>query len=111
MAEKGENLHDVILRLAEELGPTTSFDASLVAREMWPAKPDEVKGEERWRKLIRPVRSAAIGLARQGEIELLRRGDVIDPHKPFKGLYKMRLLERAELEIEDTAFDSQQDQV
>ena len=81
MAEKGENLHDVILRLAEELGPTVSFDASLVAREMWPAKPDEVKGEERWRKLIRPVRSAAIGLARQGEIELLRRGDVIDPHK------------------------------
>ena len=57
------------------------------------------------------MRSAAIGLARQGEIELLRRGDVIDPHKPFKGLYKMRLLERAELEIEDTAFDSQQDQI
>ena len=65
MAEKGENLHDVILRLAGELGPTVSFDASLVAREMWPAKPDEVKGEERWRvnssRALRSDRTGASG--------------------------------------------------
>ena len=109
MADKGESLHDVILRLAENFGPAILFDAGFVAREMWPPKPDEVKGEERWRKLIRPVRAAAIGLARQGEIELVRRGEVIDPRKPFKGLYKMRLLERADLEIDGVNFDSDQD--
>ena len=101
MAEKGESLADVILRVAEEQGPDVSFDASVVAQEMWPAKPEEKKGEERWRKLIRPVRGAAIGLARQGEIEILRRKEVIDPHKPFKGVYKMRLVVRPEIQIEE----------
>ena len=113
MAEKGENLADVILRLCGDRGPDFSVSPQEVAQEMWPAKAEERKGEERWRKLVRPVRSAAIGLARQGDIEILRRKEAIDPHKPFRGVYKMRILERPEIEIEDQGFDtaSQQDEV
>ena len=105
MAEKGENLSDVILRLCEERGPEVSVTPQEVAMEMWPPAAEETKGQERWRKLVRPVRSAVIGLARKGEIEILRRKEVVDPHKPFKGVYKMRYLERPDLEIEDGGFD------
>jgi hypothetical protein len=39
---------------------------------------------------VRQVRAEAKGLARQGRIDIMRRGDVVDPAKPIKGLIQLR---------------------
>ena len=43
-----------------------------------------------WRRELPKVRSLAIGMARQGRIEVLRKGKPVDP-EGFKGLYRLRL--------------------
>ena len=115
MPRGNESIDACILRLAEERGVEHTLCPSEVARAVWPPKPDEVKGQERWRKLMRPVRSAAIGLARKVEIENLRRKQIIDPPKPFKSLYRLRIVERPEILSDDEDaeldFGSQRDEI
>ena len=55
-----------------------------------PPRPNEVKGEEKWRGFLRQVRAEAKGLARQGRVDILRRGEPQDPSKPIKGLIQLR---------------------
>ncbi len=43
-----------------------------------------------WRKYMTAVRQQAISLARNGRLEIMRKGEVADPND-FKGLYKLRL--------------------
>ncbi|MCG8492253.1 MAG: DUF3253 domain-containing protein [Sneathiellales bacterium] len=43
-----------------------------------------------WRKYMTAVRQQAIHLARNGRLEIVRKGEVADPND-FKGLYKLRL--------------------
>ena len=84
-----ESLKHVILRMAEERGEE-SFTPTEVAQELRPPRPDEVKGEEKWRGFLRQVRAEAVGLARKGRVDILRRGEVVDPTKPIKGLIQIR---------------------
>ena len=84
-----ESLKHVILRLAEERAGTT-FSPTEAAMALRPPRPDEVKGEEKWRGFLRQVRAEAKGLARQGRIDILRRGEPQDPSKPIKGLIQLR---------------------
>ncbi|TNE38893.1 MAG: DUF3253 domain-containing protein [Alphaproteobacteria bacterium] len=44
-----------------------------------------------WRKYMTAVRQQAIHLARNGRIEIIRKGEVANPND-FKGLYKLRLV-------------------
>lgn len=57
-----------ILRLCAERGPEKSICPSEVARAL--AGPDET----RWRLLMHPVREVAFDLAREGRIQVLRKG-------------------------------------
>ena len=84
------DLRDWILEIGERRGPELDFTPEDVARAAFPVGPKEEKGKERWREQIRGVRSAAIGLARQGQIHVLRRGQVADPTAPIKGLIQLR---------------------
>ena len=84
-----ESLKHVILRLAEERAGAT-FSPTEAAMALRPPRPDEVKGEEKWRGFLRQVRAEAKGLARQGRIDILRRGEPQDPSKPIKGLIQLR---------------------
>ncbi|MBF0251387.1 MAG: DUF3253 domain-containing protein [Alphaproteobacteria bacterium] len=43
-----------------------------------------------WRRYMTAVKQQAVHLARQGRVEILRKGEVADPND-FKGLVKMRL--------------------
>ena len=43
-----------------------------------------------WRRELPKVRGVIIGLARQGRIEVLRKGKPIEP-EGFKGIYRIRL--------------------
>ena len=84
-----ESLKHVILRMAEERGEE-SFTPTEAAQELRPPRPDEVKGEEKWRGFLRQVRAEAVGLARKGRVDIMRRGEVVDPTKPIKGLIQIR---------------------
>lgn len=55
--------------------------------------PEEVAravGPEAWRRQLGHVRAVAVGLARQGRLEITRHGKPADPER-FKGVYRLRL--------------------
>ena len=72
------DLSDWILKIGERKGPDQPFSPDEVARTAFPVGPKDEKGKERWRSHLRSVRAAAIGLARQRKIDVLRRGQPID---------------------------------
>jgi len=43
-----------------------------------------------WRRELPKVRAVIVGLARQGRIEVLRKGKVVGPEE-LKGIYRVRL--------------------
>ena len=72
-------IQTAILRLVEQRGPGKSICPSEAAREAFP---------EDWRDRMKAVRAAAVGLARKGEIVILRKGKPADPDA-FKGVYRL----------------------
>ena len=44
---------------------------------------------EGWRRILPQVRATAVGLARQGRLDILRHGKPADPDG-FKGVYRLR---------------------
>jgi len=73
-----------ILRQTAERGADKSICPSEVARALAPA-------EEEWRRLLGPVRAAAIRLARAGRIEVLRKGKPVDPEAEIRGVIRLRI--------------------
>lgn len=82
--------------VGERAGPEQTFSPDDVARVAFPVTPKETKGKERWRTQVRGVRAAAIGLARQGKLEVLRKGEIADVSAPIKGLIKLRWIKPTE---------------
>lgn len=74
-----EILHRVAMR-----GGDKSICPSEVARALAP-------DEEAWRRLMGPVREAAIALAREGRIEVLRKGKPVDPGQEVRGVIRLRI--------------------
>jgi hypothetical protein len=74
-------IEETIFRLLQGLEPGKSLDPSAVAREL---------DAESWRRLLPQVRAAAVGLARQGKLVILRHNKPADPDT-FKGVWRMRL--------------------
>jgi len=73
-----------ILRQAGERGAGKSICPSEVARALAPE-------EEAWRRLMGPVRDTAIALAREGRIEVLRKGKPVDPGQEVRGVIRLRI--------------------
>jgi hypothetical protein len=69
-----------ILRQTEARGAQASICPSEVARAL----------AEEWRPLLGPVRRAAFDLARQGRIEVLRKGRPVEPAEA-RGVIRLRL--------------------
>ncbi|PWS34632.1 DUF3253 domain-containing protein [Falsiroseomonas bella] len=76
-----------ILRLTEQRGPAKSICPSDVARSLAPE-------ESAWRPLLGKVRLAAVELARQGRIEVLRKGKPVDPGEEIRGVIRLRIRSR-----------------
>jgi hypothetical protein len=74
------DLRAEILRQVTERGADKSICPSEVARAYG----------EGWQRMMSPVRNAALGLAREGRIEILRKGKPIDP-ETMKGVIRLRL--------------------
>ena len=61
-----------------------------VAKAFWEYRKRPNDKPDAWRKYLNSVKQQAIFLARRGDIELTRRGEVVDPNN-FKGLVRLRL--------------------
>jgi hypothetical protein len=80
-----ETLTAEILRQTSARGAGASICPSEVARALAP--------EDTWRSLMGPVRDAAVALARQGRIEVLRKGNPVPVEEPVRGVIRLRLRE------------------
>lgn len=70
-----------ILRQTAERGPEKSICPSEVAKALAPG--------ESWRSLMTPIRDAALALAREGRIEILRKGKPVPPEE-VRGVIRLR---------------------
>ncbi len=75
-----------ILHRTAERGAAKSICPSEVARALAPEEPA-------WRALMGEIRAAALALAREGRIEVLRKGRPVDPHGEVRGVIRLRIRE------------------
>ena len=71
-----------LLRLVAERGPGKTVDPAEAARALGGDHPDG------WGPLMQPIRRAAVALAEQGRVVILRKGKPVDP-RDFKGVYRL----------------------
>lgn len=71
-----------ILRQTAARGPDSSICPSEVARALAP--------EESWRGLLGPIRQAAMTLAREGRVQVLRKGKPVPLDQPPHGVLRLR---------------------
>jgi hypothetical protein len=71
-----------LLRLIAERGPGKTVDPSEAARALAGSHPDQ------WGPMMQPIRRAAVSLAEQGRLVILRKGKPADP-RDFKGVYRL----------------------
>jgi hypothetical protein len=74
-------LRAAILALVRHRGPNSSICPSDAARAI---------GGESWRELTEQSRAIAFALARDGDVDITQRGNVIDPHRPSRGPIRIR---------------------
>ena len=80
-----EAITDEILRQTAALAPGRSLCPSDIARALNPrAEPDT------WQRLMTPVRQAAVKLAEQGRIAILRKGKPVPPDQ-VRGVIRLSL--------------------
>jgi hypothetical protein len=78
------DLETAILELARARGPDKSIDPSE------PAKKVAADRGIDWHSLMQPVRRAAVRLAMDGRLLILRKGKPADPAE-FKGVYRLTI--------------------
>jgi Protein of unknown function (DUF3253) len=77
---------EAILSLAAARGAASSITPEDAARAM---------DAEDWRKRMGEIRGAAVRLAREGRIAILRKGKPVDPDS-FKGVIRLRIVDGPE---------------
>ncbi|MBT3237341.1 MAG: DUF3253 domain-containing protein [Rhodospirillaceae bacterium] len=60
-----------------------------VARQIADEKKKPKDGPDLWRRYMKAVKQQAIHMARAGRIEIIRKGEAIDPREA-KGLFRLR---------------------
>ena len=80
----------VILETLAALPADKSIGLMDAARAVAETRRKPGDGAELWRRYMRAVRQQAIHLARQGRIEIIRKGAPVDPND-VKGVVRLRL--------------------
>ena len=75
-----------ILRQTAARGPDKSICPSEVARALAGGRE-----EDPWRPLMGRVRAAAVRLAREGRVEILRKGKPVPPEAEIRGVIRLRI--------------------
>lgn len=81
---------EAILDTLTALPPGASISMMDAARAIANRRRRPTDGPELWRRYMNAVRQQATHLARQGRLEILRKGQPVDP-KNFKGVVRLRL--------------------
>ncbi len=68
-------------------GPLAPVD---VARAIGEKRRRPSDKPDAWRRYLKPVKQQMLYLARAGKIEIVRKGEVVDP-EDFRGIVRMRL--------------------
>lgn len=76
-------LREAILALARERAPAKTICPSDAARAV---------GGDQWRDLMAQSRDLARDLAKAGEVEIMQRGEVIDPDAEWRGPIRIRAI-------------------
>ena len=83
---------ETILALLQDGEPGGSITPSQVAQAFWKPRARPSDPPDGWRRYLPAVNQQARHLARQGRIEILRKGKPVeDPHAPIKGVIRLRL--------------------
>ncbi|WP_372426287.1 DUF3253 domain-containing protein [Salinarimonas chemoclinalis] len=77
-----DDVSRTLLDLVARRGPGKTICPSEVARALGGPHPDG------WGPLMQPVRRAAVALAKEGRVAILRKGRPVDPDD-FKGVYRI----------------------
>lgn len=81
-----EKIRATILDLVEAIGAEKTISPTDAAKVMEPE-------EDKWRRLLKPVRREAFNLAREGQIVIRRKGKVQNPFDEIKGVIRLGLPE------------------
>ncbi|KUI10005.1 S-adenosylmethionine tRNA ribosyltransferase [Mycolicibacterium acapulense] len=76
-----QRLRETILKLSRERGPDKTICPSDAAR---------VVGGDDWRDLMDDARETARDLARDGDVEITQKGEVLDPNAVWRGPIRIR---------------------
>lgn len=80
-AGAGQRLRETILELSRERGPDKTICPSDAARAV---------GGDDWRDLMEDARAVARDLARNGDVEITQKGEVLDPDATWRGPIRIR---------------------
>ena len=78
---------EYILEALAERGPLAPID---IARAYGEKRRRPSDKPDAWRRYMMPVKQQMLHLARAGKIEIVRKGEVVDP-EDFRGIVHMRL--------------------
>lgn len=81
----------MILILLGQLEPGKSVDPTSIARAYAATRAKPNDPPDLWRRYLNTVRQQALHLARQGQIQILRKGHPVDPSVPVKGVIRLAL--------------------
>jgi len=86
-APKDDPIATIILAALSDSASLTFNDIAMRIFETRKKAKDRPDG---WRRYITSVKQQAVHLARQGRVEIIRKGEVADPND-FKGIVRIRL--------------------
>lgn len=72
-------------------GPGKALDPQKIAQAFAAGRAKKKDPPDLWRRYLPAVRQQALHLARQGRLQILRKGTPADPKAPIKGLIKLAL--------------------
>lgn len=86
-APKGDPIAHLIIALCHQHGSTSPQD---VAKSFFAEHRKAKDPADGWRRYMNPVKQQMIHLARNGQVEITRKGEAVDPDD-FRGLVRIRL--------------------
>ena len=80
----------IVSAILESLGGQATLAPRDIAEHIAKARAKPGDGPQLWRRYFKAVKQRAVNLARDGQIEIVRKGEVVDP-EDFKGIVRYRL--------------------
>ena len=89
-SDRGDPVAETILTLLSGHEPGRSISLMDAAKAVAEGRKRRNDPPDLWRRYMNAVRQQAVFLARQGRIEITRKGKPVDPNN-FKGVVRLRL--------------------